>query len=632
MNALYPFSAIVGQTDMKRALILNAINPLVSGVLVRGEKGTAKSTTVRALSTLLPENQVPMVTLPLNVTEEMVIGGLDLEVALKSGQRHFRPGLLARANRGILYIDEVNLLDDHIVDIILDAAASGTNTVEREGISFSHPARFILVGTMNPEEGELRPHLLDRFGLCAEISGEDDLEARIAVLERREAFDRDPVAFRQQYAAQDAELAHRIAAARERLIQVVFPDHLSTFVAELCLQHNVAGHRADLVIRHAATALAAFEGRWETTAQDIERVARLALAHRQRDALPELSSPPPQNGDQPDQAPDDESHPSEHDEQVSDENPATPPDMLELLEELPLERPGADETPQEHGEPDGQVFDMGTPFKVRRINHRKDRQVRRGSGRRSRTRTMRQGRYVKSVQRAGVSDIAFDATVRAAAPHQQRRERDNGLAINIRDDDLRHKLRERRIGNFLLFIVDASGSMGAQARMVATKGAILTLLIDAYQKRDRVALITFRRREATVTLHPTSSVDLAVKHLRELPVGGRTPLAHGLVEGFRLLKLHLLKEASAQPIAIVITDGKANVSLHNGALPHEEALNIATKMADETRIKFVVVDTEPAGVVTFGLASRLAIQLNADYFKIEDLRAQDLIDIARRAT
>ncbi|NWF78810.1 MAG: ATP-binding protein, partial [Chloroflexi bacterium] len=291
LRPLYPFSAIAGQATMKLALQLLVIDPAIGGVLIRGGKGTAKSTAVRALHGLLPE--LPLVTLPLNATEEMLLGGLDWGAALQSGARRLQPGLLARAHGGILYVDEVNLLDDHLVDVVLDAVASGRQVVEREGVSAAHAARVALVGTMNPEEGELRPQLLDRFGLCVEVAAEEDVNVRVEVLERREQFDRDPAAFQRQFHAQEAGLRTRLLTARERLGVVSLPPSLRAFIAELCAQRQVAGHRADLVIQRAAAALAACEGRYAVALADIEQVAPLVLRHRQRDAVPEPPPPPP---------------------------------------------------------------------------------------------------------------------------------------------------------------------------------------------------------------------------------------------------------------------------------------------------------------------------------------------------
>ncbi len=316
---IYPFSAIVGQERLKRALLLNAINPRVGGVLIRGEKGTAKSTAVRALQRLLPAQKVvadcpygdppddpqrmcdrclaryqageslpvterltPLVELPVNASEDRVVGSLDLEHALTEGQRRFEPGLLAEANRGILYVDEVNLLDDHLVDLLLDAAAMGVNTVEREGISVSHPARFILVGTMNPEEGELRPQLLDRFGLVVEIGGLRDVNDRVAIIQRRMAYERDPIAFANEWEPAEQMLAQRIKEAKALLPQVRITTMDMGIVARLAIELGVDGHRADLAILEAARTHAALEGRATLSPIDIRIAAELALPHRMR--------------------------------------------------------------------------------------------------------------------------------------------------------------------------------------------------------------------------------------------------------------------------------------------------------------------------------------------------------------
>lgn len=316
---VFPFTAIVGQEAMKQALLLNIVSPSVGGVLIRGEKGTAKSTAARGLAALLPEMavvegcrfacdpddpgrlcpecrerratdrelpraRVParLVDLPVGATEDRVVGALDLETAIRDGKRRFEPGVLARANRGLLYVDEVNLLDDHIVDALLDAAAMGVNTVEREGVSFTHPARFVLIGSMNPEEGELRPQLLDRFGLCVEVTGMAAPEDRVAVVKRLMAFEADPEAFVAAWAEAERALGDRLAAARERVARVAVEDAILADIARLSIALDVDGHRADLVMMRAAKALAALDGRERVERDDLRRAAELALPHRLR--------------------------------------------------------------------------------------------------------------------------------------------------------------------------------------------------------------------------------------------------------------------------------------------------------------------------------------------------------------
>jgi magnesium chelatase subunit D len=667
-RTIFPFAAIVGQEALKQSLLVNAVNPRIGGVLIRGEKGTAKSTAVRALADILPEidiftddpfqlapgeeddtyreiartlnlpaaarRKVRVIDLPLNATEDRVAGGIDFSLAVRQGRRALQPGLLAAAHRGILYVDEVNLLDDHIVDIVLDAAASGENIIEREGISFRHPSRFILVGTMNPEEGELRPQLLDRFGLCVATAGAEAPEERVALMQRREEFDNDPEAFMGSYAEQNRAVARKIEAGQAHLRGVRVPRHLRGFISELCSENNVAGHRADLVIEQAALALAALEAAPEVTVDHIRRVAPMALVHRRREAQP--PPPPPPLKEDRDEA--DDRDQSQEDQQ-QDEQPPVPEEQTAESRESPEEASADDDhaAPEpEQGPPrperqDERIFDIGATFKVKPLASAKDRLFRRGCGRRSRTRVSRkQGRYVKSCLNLRNNDIALDATLRAAAPYQRARRNGNpnGMAVVLTDQDIRGKIREKRIGNFLFFTVDASGSMGARGRMAASKGAIMSLLLDAYQKRDRVAMVSFRRDEAVVNLPPTPSVELAGKLLAEMPVGGRTPLSAGLVKTHEQVRNILAKDPSARPIVILITDGKSNVGL-GGGKPVEEALGLAAAMARDARVRHIVVDTEEEGLVTFGLARRLAAALSADYFKIETLKAQTLVNIVK---
>jgi magnesium chelatase subunit D len=655
VQRMYPFSAIVGQDAMKLALMLNAVNSGVGGLLIRGEKGTAKSTAVRALADILPEIEVAagcsyscdphdmsllcrscrdrriisqnrkirVVELPLNATEDMVVGGLDFSTSIKKGVRVFQPGLLAAANRGILYIDEVNLLSDHLVNVILDVSASGENIVQREGISYRHPARFILVGTMNPEEGELRPQLLDRFGLCVEAHGERDVEFRIRVLERRLAFDRDPRAFCERFAHEDYALADQISRAREMLALVNFPTSLNRMITEMCARHNVAGHRADIVIAHTTRAIAAFEGRYNATVQDVELAAGLALPHRSRQRVSVQDS---SSETRPDNRPRSPKRQPDQDDEYPEQEPVRAPirdwntDAVDPVSVRKQSR--RDDHPEV-------IFGIGNTFKVLEIGHRGDRVFRQVSGKRSRTHSRhKKGKYVRSTSHRVSDDIAFDATIRAAAPHQLRREPENGLVVTILDEDIREKIRETRTGNFLLFVVDASGSMGAKGRMVASKGAIMSLLQDAYQKRDRVAMISFRKQEATVNLPPTSSIYRAGELLKELPVGGKTPLAAGLRKGQGILRNVLIKDPTCRPILIVITDGKANESVGKGD-PFWEALAVATELSADKRIKSIVVDAEEDGGFRYNLSARLAKVLKADYFKIKDLRADVLLEIVR---
>jgi magnesium chelatase subunit D len=673
----FPFSAITGQEKMKKGLLLNAVNPRLGGVLARGEKGTAKSTAVRALAALLPEiemvagcpfncdpddydrlcrlcrsrladgrrleracRQVRVVDLPVSATEDRVVGSLDFEHAVKHGRPRFEPGLLASANRGIIYVDEVNLLDDHIVDVLLDAAAMGVNVVEREGISYSHPAEFILVGTMNPEEGDLRPQLLDRFGLCVQVEGVTDPGERVEIARRREAFDADPLGFIAQWSEEEQRLRERITAARRLLPAVIIAPELLDLISGLCLDAFVAGHRADIIMAAAARTIAAWNGRTGVEESDVYEAVELVLFHRAREAPP----PPPEQPEPRDEQEEQEEPPEQEEEdddsreqeQEPPEEPAeTPPPGQQDPE--PEEKEQQEEQKQDGEQeqdapspaaPQETVFTVGQPFPVKRISRDRDRILRKGSGRRSRTKTAsKAGRYVRSAMQRKNDDLAFDATLRAAAPHQTRRPRE-GVAIAIEPVDIREKVREKRIGNFLLFVVDASGSMGAQQRMVETKGAILSLLLDAYQKRDRIGMVAFKGHTAETLLPPTSSVEMAHKLLEELPTGGKTPLSAGLIKAFEVARAHLYKDPNISPLLIIVSDGKGNVSMGAGK-PLAEARRAAEIIRDEERIKTLVVDVEKDGFLAFGLARELAATLGAGYYKIDDLKADTLVQAVK---
>jgi len=658
---IYPFSAIVGQDDLKMALLFNAVLPSIGGVLIRGEKGTAKSTAVRALSALLPEievvpgcpfncdphhyqglcadcrarvkqgdtlpvinRKIRVIDLPLGCTEDRVVGMIDFEYAIKEGKKRFEPGLLAGAHRGILYIDEVNLLHDHIVDIILDAAAMGVNIVEREGIAYTHPAEFILIGTMNPEEGELRPQLLDRFGLCVQVEGIEGPGERVEVIKRREDFEKDPAEFVKRYQNARHALAQTIIGARKLIPSVHISEEMLRLCSTLALEAHVAGQRADIIMRKTAMAIASIDGRKEVTEDDIKKAAGFVLLHRMR--MPPQSRHEEKEREEPDEsfADEDQTRAESRDNKAESQKEGRGDNEQEGRSSR-----GQGEREQEDrgaGRPSLEtVFPTGTPFRVKSIQAEKDRVVRKGSGRRSRTETStKAGRYVRSTLSHKDADFALDATIRAAAPYQRERERED-VAIAIEKSDIRGRRREKKIGNFIVFVVDASGSMGAGKRMIATKGAILSLLIDAYQKRDRVAMVAFKGDRAEVLLPPTNSIELTYKLLEELPTGGKTPLSHGITLGYEVIESYFHKDPNIYPLFILISDGKANVGLYGGK-PVMESMEIANVIRDDSRIRSVVIDVERAGMISFGLACQLSVQMGARYFKIDDLKANNLLE------
>jgi magnesium chelatase subunit D len=675
----YPFAGIVGMADLKLALLLNAVSPAIGGVLVRGEKGTAKSTMVRGLAALLPPvpvvpgcpyscdpaapdpacpagphgaaapelRPVTLAELPVGATEDRLTGSLDIERVLTAGTTAFQPGLLAAAHRGVLYVDEVNLLHDHLVDLLLDAAALGVNYVEREGVSVRHASRFLLVGTMNPEEGELRPQLLDRFGLTVQVTASQDGAERAEVVRRRLAFEADPAGFITRFSADTATLAAQVAAARDRLPGVDLPDAALRQICAVCGSFGVDGMRADLVTARTAIALAAWHGRDVVTEEDIRIAARLALPHRRRrdpfdapgldeqaldEALREASSEPepgpeppgPRSPEDPDGGPDDGPG-------GPDDGPGGPSGPGGLPDSSTPHQ--TQQTQQPADAPPSAPVPPAAPFRARLLTVPG---VGEGApGRRSAAR----GPFGRTVGARLPQDRSFalhlPATVRAAAlrgpggttplrpalaattplrPALAAR----GATPFLRPTpaDLREAVREGREGNLVLFAVDASGSMAARQRMRAVKGAVLSLLLDAYQRRDKVGLVTFRGTGAELTLPPTSSVEAAARRLASLATGGRTPLAAGLARAARVLAAERLRDPRRRALLVVVTDGRAT-SGSDADLARAAALLTGTAS--------VVVDCETS-VLRLGLARRLAVRLGATLVGMDELE----VGIARR--
>ncbi len=695
---VYPFCAIVGQEEMKLALVLNVIDPLIGGVLIMGHRGTGKSTAVRGLADLLPEmsvvrdclyrcdpedrenrcqecaaklsanaklqrERVPVrvVELPLGATEDRVCGTIDIERALQAGKKAFEPGLLARANRGFLYIDEVNLLEDHLIDLLLDAAATGRNRVERETISVEHPARFVLIGSGNPEEGELRPQLQDRFGLHVEVTTDHSLDSRVAVVEKREAFERDPDAFFETTRADQDFLRRRIEHARKKLAKIRIDRALIRQVAQLCSDLKIDGHRGELTITRAARVLAAFEGRSRVTAEDVKRVTVMSLRHRvRRDALDDTAST-----EQIRQALDRvfSSSPvagkgtGDYDFSPADQSRGKNGSIERPVNSRAGKAPHAKSiSPQGKNGSDGisrlsEPADSAARIKalttrgsqsaisgVRSVDSLSGRQ---GSQKASMNRN--RGRYIRAVGYK-TARVAVDATLRASAsdkhdstgqcnPAVANGSRDadatkshskalTRIRQSIRSDALRYKLFARKSGSLFIFAIDTSGSM-ALNRINQAKGALLQLLKKSYIDRDRVAIVAFGGTQAKVYLPPSRSMLRARRVLDTLSVGGGTPLPAGLACSLKVAK-QMRAQVTLNTVLLVFTDGRANVPLRANGM----ADRANQKQLIEGEIRFLGSELGKAGVATVVVETRNSFFSGGEARELAEMLAAQLVQIS----
>jgi magnesium chelatase subunit D len=661
----FPLAALVGQEQLKSALLLCAVNPGIGGVLIRGDKGSAKSTAARGLAGVmapigrvvgcayncapgepasccevcsgiassLETTPVPFVNLPLGASEDRVLGSLDFERALKDGRKAFQPGLLASAHRGILYIDEVNLLPDHLVDVLLDAAAMGINRVQREGLSVQHPARIALVGTMNQEEGELRPQLLDRFGMMVEVRAPQEPRLRVEIVRRRLAWEADPEGFGRTWNSQQAALREQVLRAQAMLPKVSIAEGLLLLISELCCSQGVTSLRADLVMNKAARALAALHGRTSVEPDDLSQAAMLVLPHRRRAKpfeqpgldenelqrlMQQAASSPQADGER-------------------DRNRAAPdggnPDGGNIergRNDDGRDHVGADgrrdtnegrdlSDKREGDEPDEYVFAAGASGPPPRIELRSGIVAGGVVGRRSIASESRRGREIRAVPDVRPTDLAVTATLHHSLM------RTGGLSpagrLEVTSEDLHQKVKAGRQGSLMLFVVDSSGSIAALRRMEMVKATVRSLLRDAYERRDEVGVISFRGAKAELLLSPTRSIDTAEKQLRDLPTGGRTPLAHALQ-----LAADVLNRPSGasrpEPLLIVVSDGKANVALDGAGDAWQQSLEYAQSFARKG-IAALVLDTE-VGFVRMGRAGDLAAALGAQCLSLEEFSAETL--------
>lgn len=593
MDFSFPFTAIVGQEQLKLALILNAVDPAIGGVLISGEKGTAKSTAVRGLASATGRK---VVEVPLNATEDRLVGTLDLSEAINGGERKFEQGLLYDSDGNFLYVDEINLLGTHIADILTEVISAGENVVRRDGISYSHPCRCIPIGTMNPEEGQLRPQLLDKFGLFVNVQGENDVEARTEIIRRRLEYENAPEQFCRKYKAEEELLAKRISEAAERLKKVSVTEEILQLIALTADKAFCEGNRCEIILAETAKALCAWHCGETVSENDIAEAAKMVLPHRMR--TPQTAETVSKQ----------ENHSDDGEDNSSDNSEENQTDISR--NDVSQENNSAD-THEQTETSDGEI-----PLSAESIKSATGKNG--GSGKRSKTVTSENsGRYVRStVPHGKCHDIAMIPTLCYAALNQWSRTPPSGMKLAVKSSDFRQKIREKRTGATILFVVDASGSMGAKRRMRAVKSAVRGLLSEAYQKRDRVGVVAFRGDGARTLLSITGSPELARKCMDELPTGGKTPLAAGIVQACALLRAERIRSPDALQYLILISDGKANIPLHSND-PFGDALT-AAEQVNHSGAGAMVLDTEN-GYIKFGFAKQIAERMGAEYIRLDDV-------------
>lgn len=624
----FPFSAVLGLNHAKTAILIVLVNPRTGGLLISGPRGIGKSTLMRSTQELIER---PWRDIPVSVTEDRLFGTIDTEKAIYSGQKKLYPGIINEADQGVLYLDDANLLREDLLDSILNIAEVGAYQLERDGLSLRCDTSFTVIAAINPESGMLSGACLDQFGLFVNVDNIHDENTRVEILKRTISFEKDCASFCKLWKLENEKIKKAIHSAMSLLPKVVVSSAMIQLASVYALKAHVSGHRADIYLIEAARALAALAERRYVLPKDLEKAAEFVLPHRMRknceQELPQ--SDEPENPDKNDIEKDQEFENNNLGDDGEDpsgnhivEAAGNGSDNDESSSDMPEFPQGADD---EKVDPADSHIILPPLW----IQNEKKRFSPKGSGKRNMTRSdERQGRYVKAgIPKGETHDIAIDATLRAAAPHQKGRQ-SNGCAVVIRHEDIRRKEREKRTGNIFLFLVDASGSMGARERMKAVKGVVFKMLADAYQKRDRVGMIAFRRDRAEVLLPITRSIEFAQKKLAALPTGGKTPLAQGLIKAEDMLDRLYKQDPLQDPVLILITDGRATNSLNKNTDPVRDALSEAERIGHRHMLA-AVIDTE-SSFIKLGLAKELAQKMGASYFHVDKISEDRLLCIGRQ--
>lgn len=624
----FPFSAVLGLNHAKTAILIVLVNPRAGGLLIFGPRGIGKSTLMRSTQELIER---PWRDIPVSVTEDRLFGTIDTEKAIYSGQKKLYPGIINEADQGVLYLDDANLLREDLLDSILNIAEVGAYQLERDGLSLRCDTSFTIIAAINPESGMLSGACLDQFGLFVNVDNIHDENTRVEILKRTISFEKDCASFCNLWKLENEKIKKAIHSAMSLLPKVVVSSGMIQLASVYALKAHVSGHRADIYLIEAARALAALAERRYVLPKDLEKAAEFVLPHRMRKNWEE-ELPQSDELEDPDKNNTEKAQESEDNDLGDDGEDPSRNHIVEVTgnggnnDESSSDMP---EFPQGADDEKVDSADLHVILPPLWIQNEKKQFTPKGSGKRNITRSdERQGRYVKAgIPKGETHDIAIDATLRAAAPHQKGRQ-SNGCAVVIRHEDIRRKQREKRTGNIFLFLVDASGSMGARERMKAVKGVVFKMLADAYQKRDRVGMIAFRRDRAEVLLPITRSIEFAQKKLAALPTGGKTPLAQGLIKAEDMLDRLYKQDPLQDPVLILITDGRATNSLNKNTDPVRDALSEAERIGHRHMLT-AVIDTE-SGFIKLGLAKELAQKMGASYFHVDKISEDRLLCIGRQ--